>query len=351
MKAYQKCLLAVGVLLGSLFAWHDVGIVRAESEPLPHTIQLLRAATRLYNQGHLDEAEQTLQQALDEAKRSTVPGEEFFVSALATGSLGQIYSDRGHYDQAETFIKRSIDMQEKFSGPDDSGIMSAYNNLGMLYRITGRYAEAESCYKRILPVLEKDPDEAYAKALNNYAEVLRYENKLDEAEVFYKKAIEVHKQTGNDIRTSIPLANIGDIYLAKNQPAAAVPYYEQALAFQKKGFPENSPYIATTVSSLGTALSQQGKYDLAEPLLKQSVAIHKANFGNNHLSVALALNNLGIMYILSHRLAMAEPILKEALASCQASLAVENPTCQKIETSVRDVQAYHSRLSPSSRNK
>ncbi len=81
------------------------------------------------------------------------------------------------------------------------------NNLGYEYYFKGDVAAAKEAFKQSMEVA---PGEGYGTAMNNYAAVIEGEGRTDEAIELYKKSISVsHYQ--------LAYANLGKIYLLRNQ--------------------------------------------------------------------------------------------------------------------------------------
>jgi tetratricopeptide (TPR) repeat protein len=55
---------------------------------------------------------------------------------------------QGRYAEAETFVRKALDLGRAEFGPDSPVFAAFLNNLALLYSRQGRYNEAESLYKR-----------------------------------------------------------------------------------------------------------------------------------------------------------------------------------------------------------
>jgi tetratricopeptide (TPR) repeat protein len=101
------------------------------------------------------------------------------------------------FDEAERHFKEAIDSRQEYVPP--------YVNLGNLYRLMGKIEESELVLRKIIDAGINLPD-----AYNSLAATLEFKRLSDEAEEFYKKALEVDPQH-IDARN-----NLGAINFMKN---------------------------------------------------------------------------------------------------------------------------------------
>jgi tetratricopeptide (TPR) repeat protein len=69
-------------------------------------------------------------------------------------SLSNVYMRTGRFAEAETALKRALDIQERPSAQGIRMSQRVLTNLAELYRLTGRYALAEPLQKRALNIQE-----------------------------------------------------------------------------------------------------------------------------------------------------------------------------------------------------
>ncbi|MHC4459738.1 MAG: tetratricopeptide repeat protein [Planctomycetota bacterium] len=60
--------------------------------------------------------------------------------------MATVYQVQGRYAEAESLLKRSLQVREKVLGSDHPKVATSLNNLGALYDSQGKYAEAEPLY-------------------------------------------------------------------------------------------------------------------------------------------------------------------------------------------------------------
>ncbi|NJN31512.1 MAG: tetratricopeptide repeat protein [Synechococcales cyanobacterium RM1_1_8] len=190
------------------------------------------------------------------------------LQGLALGNLGNIYSDIGSYDQAQSHYERALAIAEQTHNPDSQAVL--WNSLGVLAARQAHPEEAIAAYQRSLQL---------AQANNN----LRSQGST--------------------------WLNLGDTLHAKGQFAPAIAQYQKSLAAAQT---VQSPRLeAEALGSLGVAQGSRRDFAQAIAYLQQSLAISE-RMGDRPLT-ALTLNNLGHAYYGAQQYELAEASLRRAL--------------------------------------
>ncbi len=164
--------------------------------------------------------------------------------------LGVVAYQTGHYQDAETWVRKAI----RWNGKN-----AAYHNcLGNILQATGKSDEAITCYKKAIAINPKSD-----KALSNLGNVLREQNKLPEALSRYDAALAINPNSAE------ALSNSGAVLNGLCRLAEACQRLERALAID--------PVCAEALVNLGKVLIVQGKLERAVVLLKQAATIRPDN--------------------------------------------------------------------------
>ena len=175
-RAYEKALVV----------WRNLG--ESDTENSAHTLGNLGIVYLKLNL--LRKSEGTLHRAasLEEKFGDTLAATKVWIN------LALVYTAEGRFKEAETLLRRTIDVREKELGPAHGDVALALNNLAVLLEQQARLAEAEPLLARALGIWEgqlpSNPPQL-AAGFHNFAIVQVRLGRLDQAEANLKHAIEI----------------------------------------------------------------------------------------------------------------------------------------------------------------
>lgn len=211
----------------------------ATASPDPKTmVELFQRYERAHNRLRSGEATEALAEL--EALVAADPANPVF-----RGDLAQAFRERGELDRALPLYRQAAEdaadnpeswydlasaLQEAGRPGEarealeralhlDPGRAEAHNTLALALLAEGK---AEDALRELELATALDPRDA--TALNNQGNVLRGLGRLDEAERAYRRAAEVAP------RYAEPLNGLGTLEVDRDRPAAALPFFDQALA-------------------------------------------------------------------------------------------------------------------------
>jgi serine/threonine-protein kinase len=248
-----------------------------EKAPDPENLNLARLLNGLGNvlmdQGQHAKAREHFERAL--AIKQRLLGDEHPAIAVTLNNLGIINEELGEYAQAQALHERALAMRRKLLGPEHPMVASSLTNLGDVLLARGRLEEALEHHERALAMKQKTLGdehpgvatsyaslgevlaalERHARAREHFARALAMREKvqggdpLDAAEVSAllgltlvrlgrwdeaARHLQRARDTGEEVEDSAPrllaLARfgLGELHLARQQPALAVPLLERA---------------------------------------------------------------------------------------------------------------------------
>ena len=148
-----------------------------------------------------------------------------------------------------------------------------FSNYGNILKDLGKSKEAEISYRK---AIEIKPN--YAEAHYNLGIMLQDLGKLNEAELSYRKAIEIKPNYAE------AHYNLGNILNALGKPKEAEISYRKAI--------EINPNYAEAHSNLGNILKDLGKLNEAEFSTRKAIEI-KSDYAEAHSNLGVILNALG----------------------------------------------------------
>jgi tetratricopeptide (TPR) repeat protein len=135
-------------------------------------------------------------------------------TAEALNNLAVTYDHLRRFIEAETLVRRAIEISEKTLGKEHPDVATCYSNLARLLDEQGKYAEAEQLYRRAIEIGEKTlGKEAPRVAIwyANLASLVGEQGKYVEAETLVRRAIDALASSRARIclamarRASVPL--------------------------------------------------------------------------------------------------------------------------------------------------
>ena len=165
-------------------------------------------------------------------------GHETLADAMLAQAEGMLASTERDYARALAAADRSIEITQRLLGPDDALTIQWEANKGNWQEAAGRLDEALQTVikarERFERLLGRDHPRV-ALVWNNEGEVLNLLGRYTEAEVAYRRSVNLFRQSGADATfLGWALTGLGRALLGQNQPATAVAPLEEALAIRKE---------------------------------------------------------------------------------------------------------------------
>ena len=138
---------------------------------------------------------------------------------------------RGRNDQAEQYLKRSLEINERYYGPEHPVVADSLNELGYLYWVLARYTEAEALQRREIAIREKTLGTSHttlATAFKRLAWTLHRTSRNAAAPPFATRAVEIHESfygpESEHIEQSLNILAV--VLRSMARPAQAEPIYK-----------------------------------------------------------------------------------------------------------------------------
>ena len=309
----------------------------------------MQEVLNLYEQGNVDEAMQKLEdmkleerfiQTLDkkhEGERIVAEATEDSVLVLnQLRSSVEMYQNSGNWEKAGKTLKLLADKLNTYDDIFDYAYFcQEQNDLN----------DAEVYYEKALEIIQrlaKDNPQAYepdvAMTLNNLAVLYKGTQRFTEAEGIYKQALEIRQRIAKDNPqayepdVAMTLNSLANLYSNTQRFTEAEDMYKQAQEIYQRLAKDNpkayEPYVAGTLYNLAILYYNTQHLMEAEDMYKQALEIYQRLAKDNPKAyepdVAATLNNLANLYSNTQRFTEAEDMYKQALEIYQR-LAKDNP--------------------------
>ncbi|MBA3804775.1 MAG: tetratricopeptide repeat protein [Acidobacteria bacterium] len=223
--------------------------------------------------------------------------------------------EQGTYVEAEHMFRAAIDeagKAAKSKNPNAIGMMSdSLSGLSAALRGQGKYADAESVVRKQLQLLEitygeRHPD--YAKTLNNLGLLLSEQKKYKEAEEIHRRALKLREKYDEPPRRNmaVSLLNLGKIYYEQGKNSEAEALFSQARSIfvnipREAIIPEDVDSLLMCEHNLALVYVEQKKYDEAEIRYKAVILLTEKLKGDMHPDLLLTLENYAKLLRLTNR--------------------------------------------------
>lgn len=152
--------------------------------------------------------------------------------------IGSMYKPT---DTAQTYYNKALDLALKYQYKDLE--FTAMNNTGVLYQLRGDIEKAREYYIKSAAIMEAEPDEKYALcfSLLNIGHTYRKQNRWNEAEPWYNRALPVCQSCGNTEGEASIYIGLKEMYMARQD-------YKQAMYYQQLQFKTDSLHLSQQYS-------------------------------------------------------------------------------------------------------
>jgi tetratricopeptide (TPR) repeat protein len=190
---------------------------------------------------------------------------------MAFNNIGTIYTDRGEYKKAKTYLRRAFKIFRQISSVDDLNVAEIYLNLATVYDYMDNAKTALKHEKKALKIqLKILPDNhlTLATTYNNIADTYNSLNKKITALKYYHKTLKVELQhlPPNHPDLAVTYNNMASVYINIHDYQSACEYLNKALEIRKETLPSWHPDLADSYRLMGTLSAETD--DTADALEK-----------------------------------------------------------------------------------
>jgi serine/threonine protein kinase/tetratricopeptide (TPR) repeat protein len=265
--------------------------------------------------GDFGSAEKMMKRSADLLKASLGEKDPGYAQALA--NLGVVFRLQGKLSEAEKIQREILELRRKTFGHLHENVAESYQHLGTVLDAQGRRSEAEDAYRRALEIVRKigKQEELEFILLNNLASTLADEDKLTEAETYYRQIVSTYTKifTNETPALATSLNNLAFVLTVQKKSSEAEEVYRRALNLQEKLLPPGHRDIAQTLNNLATLLRDEQKLTEAETLCRRALEIRMKLPGDNEAEISQSLHNLAFVLADERKYAEAEDLLRKCL--------------------------------------
>ena len=220
-------------------------------------------------------------------------------------------------------------IRENIFGANHVDLASSLNDIASFYRLQEKYDEAEPLYIRALSIRQnklgmKSPDTA--GTMNNLARLYKDQKRYSEAVTNYNQSLEIMLEVHgtNHPDSAKTMNNLAEVYRASGNYKDALPLYSTVVKSFVNIFGTNHPSVAGVFFNQAQAYHSITNYSYAENLYIKALEIQKNIFSKNHWQTADTFAKLGSLYFACKKELLAEECFDEAMAAFESSAKLAN---------------------------
>lgn len=154
-------------------------------------------------------------------------------------NIGQIFAEKGEYDRAMQFYRKTLAIQEKTLGHKHPSLARTLHHIGVVFyeqRKTDKALEYIGKSQALRAEVLGPDHPKVADSLHTIANLLQLQGKYQEALKYHRRALAIwEKAFGRDhADVAWPLSDIGIIFLEQNMPKKALESLERVARLCEK---------------------------------------------------------------------------------------------------------------------
>lgn len=238
----------------------------------------LKEAHSLASQGRLTEAETK------------------YARAIARGGSPDAFNRYGHFlvrggrlSQAQVMYERVLELTPS----DPTWQASAYSSLGLIHRIRGDHSQAEVMFRKSLEIEKRlNHPEGMADQYANIGIILKRLGDLDEAELMQREALALNERLNRIEGQAMALGNLGVLYRKRGDLRQSEEYLRRSLELGRQC--GNLIAMTRAYGNLGIIYLTRKEIDRAEGMFNKSLDANREL--DSLVGIATQYGYLGLVY-------------------------------------------------------
>lgn len=237
-------------------------------------------AIRQKEKGENEQAKATLMRVLDIF--SVVFGVQHVKNASIYKTLGDIECRLKHFDEAETFYRKSLECYEQENGPINETTATAYDVLAYFLAGQKRVHEASGLLDLALDGFQgsySNKPKQLAGAYSSLAVTYAHMKQIDVAVLFYQKSQEIYIKEFGECHEKVATVakNLGDLYFNNAEPLKFKEQFERAILIFRTLDPPVPLKLANCLNQYGMLLTTMRNPEIAIQCYSEAIDLHSAH--------------------------------------------------------------------------
>lgn len=306
-------------------------------------------------------------------------------------TLGSCWLALGHLDEADKFLNKAYELDQKLPGEQEVSLAIDKLNIGCLAYAQTDFAKASKFQSEALDTFQQhlgNDDATVAVCETDLADTMIALGDFEKAVSLTDHALSVARKQYNplDPATAAFIQRCAIAHFRRGEIEKSIALSKSAFEILIKDPGDSSPTTITAIANYAFALNAAGRYQEADPLFVRALRDCRSVFGESHPKTIVCATNLASNYIrednfgeatkilvpLNSRVALLEqsdklsaanivnlqgrllaneqkyekavPCLQKALDLGRIVFGEDNPTVATLETNLADSMIYAGRL-------
>ncbi|MEM9364606.1 MAG: CHAT domain-containing tetratricopeptide repeat protein [Planctomycetota bacterium] len=211
--------------------------------------------------------------------------------------LADCYQELSRFSEAATLYDRAFATLTLEEGPKSQIANLCQDSLGLLHMKLGQLEDAERALRTAYSGL-RDPV-AKAKTSKNLGFLLANQDRFDEANTFFQKALltfEAKEDRVSRLNVASCYHGLGKIAFRRGELVRSQSLVQEALQIRRQHLPASHRSVAQSEGALASVYSFQGRDERARPLLEHTTEAMSAFWkSDQHIDVAMEQHELALL--------------------------------------------------------
>ena len=230
------------------------------------------------------------------ALRKTLYGERHPEVATSLHDLADVICFLGDYDESDSLYREAMALRRDLFGEGSEPFAESLTDWGLLLYYKGERLESLHHLRRALDLnrqIHGSQHPRVAESLHtlgamywagSFADSTRATAYRDTTERLVRQSLEMRQALLEADHPEVvhSMSFLAEILRFKDRLEEAEPLFEEALALHRQRLGDDHPYIATRLLGLARLRQDQQRYDEADTLATQAVALRRARLGDDH---------------------------------------------------------------------
>jgi len=236
--------------------------------------------------------------------------------------LGDLMDARNKYDEAMEYYLECLEIQKSVFGNEHDSIIGTLYSMGFTKHNQRDYKRAMLFFEKSAKIAtdlygEVHPSVGDAYNMMGFIEAKRAN--LDNALGKLADALRVRQQTGDRLKESETLINIGNVYREREKFELSVENYDDCLSIRVAELGRENDRVAEALVSLGSVRSDMGLRKEALKFYKEALDIYSTVNGSTHDTVASVLEKMGMMEFRAGNMLRGQKNLEQFISLCRTN--------------------------------